>query len=116
MVKHFRELRVYREAFDAAMRTFECSKEWPKEPHILMHSDTHTPTNLGRITNPLQEFYEKQVNPTNGVENLTEPVLAERGHNENCCQVRLPVQNKKGMPRMASLPEPGVFADFYSGV
>lgn len=31
VVKHFRELRVYREAFDAAMRIFECSKEWPKE-------------------------------------------------------------------------------------
>jgi four helix bundle protein len=31
MVKHFRELRVYREAFDAAMRIFECSKAWPKE-------------------------------------------------------------------------------------
>ncbi len=31
MVKHFRELRVYRAAFDAAMRIFECSKEWPKE-------------------------------------------------------------------------------------
>lgn len=31
MVTHFRELRVYREAFDAAMRIFECSKEWPKE-------------------------------------------------------------------------------------
>lgn len=31
MVKHFRELGVYREAFDAAMRIFECSKEWPKE-------------------------------------------------------------------------------------
>jgi four helix bundle protein len=31
VVKHFRELRVYREAFDAAMRIFECSKEWPTE-------------------------------------------------------------------------------------
>jgi len=31
VVKHFRELRVYREAFDAAMRIFECSKTWPKE-------------------------------------------------------------------------------------
>ena len=31
LVKHFRELRVYREAFDAAMRIFECSKQWPKE-------------------------------------------------------------------------------------
>ena len=31
VVKHFRELRVYREAFDVAMRIFECSKEWPKE-------------------------------------------------------------------------------------
>lgn len=31
MVKHFRELRVYREAFEAAMRIFEYSKAWPKE-------------------------------------------------------------------------------------
>ena len=29
--KHFRELRVYRQAFDAAMRIFEISKTWPKE-------------------------------------------------------------------------------------
>lgn len=29
--KHFRELRVYRQAFDAAMRIFELSKTWPKE-------------------------------------------------------------------------------------
>ena len=31
MVRHFRELRVYREAFDAAMRIFELSKAWPVE-------------------------------------------------------------------------------------
>ena len=31
VVRHFRELRVYREAFDAAMLIFECSKQWPKE-------------------------------------------------------------------------------------
>jgi len=31
MVKHFRELRVYREAFVAAMRIFNDSKSWPKE-------------------------------------------------------------------------------------
>ena len=31
VVRHFRELRVYREAFDAAMRIFECSKRWPTE-------------------------------------------------------------------------------------
>lgn len=31
VVKHFRELRVYREAFDSAMRIFEFSKKWPKE-------------------------------------------------------------------------------------
>ena len=31
LVKHFRELRVYREAFDVAMRIFECSKCWPRE-------------------------------------------------------------------------------------
>ena len=29
MVTHFRELRVYREAFDGAMQVFERSKRWP---------------------------------------------------------------------------------------
>lgn len=31
VVKHFRELRVYGDARDAAMRIFECSRTWPKE-------------------------------------------------------------------------------------
>ena len=31
VVKHFRELRVYREAFESAMQIFEYSKQWPKE-------------------------------------------------------------------------------------
>jgi len=31
MAKHFRELRVYQMAFDAAMQLFELSKKWLKE-------------------------------------------------------------------------------------
>ncbi|MEI6212375.1 MAG: four helix bundle protein [bacterium] len=31
LVKHFRELRVYREAFAVAMRIFEISKDWPAD-------------------------------------------------------------------------------------
>ncbi len=31
VVKHFRELRIYREAFDLAMQIFELSKDWPAE-------------------------------------------------------------------------------------
>ncbi len=31
VVKHFRELRVYREAFESVMQIFEHSKQWPKE-------------------------------------------------------------------------------------
>ena len=31
LVKHFRDLRVYRTAFDAAMQIFELSKKWPPE-------------------------------------------------------------------------------------
>ena len=31
VVKHFRELRVYHEAFESAMQIFEHSKQWPKE-------------------------------------------------------------------------------------
>ena len=30
-IKHFRELRVYQQAFQAAMRVFELSASWPKE-------------------------------------------------------------------------------------
>jgi four helix bundle protein len=31
VIGHFRELRVYCQAFDAAMRIFELSKAWPIE-------------------------------------------------------------------------------------
>ena len=31
VVRHFRDLRVYRASFDAAMKIFELSKGWPKE-------------------------------------------------------------------------------------
>jgi len=31
MVEHFRQLRVYRQAFDLAMRIFEVSATWPAE-------------------------------------------------------------------------------------
>ena len=31
MVKHFRELRVYRQSFEAAMTIYEVSKTWPSE-------------------------------------------------------------------------------------
>ncbi len=31
LVTHFKELRVYQQAFEAAMRIFELSKRWPRE-------------------------------------------------------------------------------------
>jgi len=31
IVKHYRELRVYQRAFDAAMQIFELSKSWPSD-------------------------------------------------------------------------------------
>lgn len=31
MVRHFRELRVYRDAFSAAMTIFQLSRSWPQE-------------------------------------------------------------------------------------
>gem|GEM_PF-2619746 len=31
LVKHFQELRVYRQGFAAASRIYELSKRWPKE-------------------------------------------------------------------------------------
>ena len=36
MVEHFRELRVYRLAFEAAMSIFELSKSWPKEERYAL--------------------------------------------------------------------------------
>ena len=41
VVKHFRELRVYREAFESAMQIFEHSKQWPKEERYSL-SPTQT--------------------------------------------------------------------------
>lgn len=31
VVKHYRELRIYQRAFDAAMQIFELSKSWPRD-------------------------------------------------------------------------------------
>lgn len=38
LVKHFRELRVYRSAYDAAMRIFELSKSWPDDEKYSLTS------------------------------------------------------------------------------
>jgi len=35
MVTHFRQSRVYQLAFEAAMKIYELSKEWPEEENIL---------------------------------------------------------------------------------
>lgn len=57
MVKHFRELRVYRDAFESAMRIFEQVREDGVEYEVtedLTYPHTHTPTNPGRTSNPTQ--------------------------------------------------------------
>jgi four helix bundle protein len=36
MVEHFRDLRVYKLAFEAAMKIFELSKSWPKEERFSL--------------------------------------------------------------------------------
>ena len=81
VVKHFRELRVYREAFESAMQIFEYSKQWPKEERYSLkmgpNTDSHThtlphPQTRGRTTHPLQLLDETMVNPTTGAEFLTE--------------------------------------------
>ncbi len=35
-IGHFRELRVYRIAFETAMQIFELSKTWPKEERYAL--------------------------------------------------------------------------------
>ncbi len=35
-IEHFRELRVYRIAFETAMQIFESSKTWPKEERYAL--------------------------------------------------------------------------------
>jgi four helix bundle protein len=37
-IRHFRELRVYRAAFDAAMRVFELSRSFPPEERYVLVS------------------------------------------------------------------------------
>lgn len=36
MVRHFRELRVYQQGLEAAMRIFDLSKSWPKEERFSL--------------------------------------------------------------------------------
>jgi four helix bundle protein len=36
MVKHFRELRVYQDAFAAAMTIFQLSRSWPQEERYAL--------------------------------------------------------------------------------
>ena len=36
MVKHFRELRVYQDAFGAAMTIFQLSRSWPQEERYAL--------------------------------------------------------------------------------
>lgn len=37
-INHFRQLRVYQDAFEAAMRIFELSKHWPREERYSLTS------------------------------------------------------------------------------
>ena len=59
VVKHFRELRVYREAFESAMRVFEATEG-------LTYPRTHTPTNMGRTIHSPQMLDEVLITTTTG--------------------------------------------------
>ena len=58
MVKHFKELRVYREAFDAAMQVFECSKVWPKEGRYSLTDQIRRSSRS--VCEPIAEAWRKR--------------------------------------------------------
>ncbi len=69
-IEHFRELRVYRSAFDNAMRIYELSKEWPSvEKYSLIDQIRRSSRSVCGCT---AEAWRKRRYPAHFVSKLSE--------------------------------------------
>jgi four helix bundle protein len=69
-IEHFRELRVYRAAFDSAMRIYDLSKEWPSvEKYSLIDQIRRSSRSVCGCT---AEAWRKRRYPAHFVSKLSE--------------------------------------------
>lgn len=70
MVKHFRELRVYREAFAAAMKIFNASKGWPKDERYSLTDQIRRSSRS--VCSNIAEAWRKRRYPAHFVSKLSD--------------------------------------------
>ncbi len=91
VVKHFRELRVYREAFESAMQIFEHSKQWTKE-------ERYSPTDQIRrssrsVCEQIAEAWRKRRYIAHFRSKLTD-ADSEMAHAEQWCILKQPGEGR----------------------
>ncbi len=78
VVKHFRELRVYREAFESAMQIFEHSKQWPKEERYSLTEQIRRSSRS--VCEQIAEAWRKRRYIAHFRSKLTEGLIYPRTH------------------------------------
>jgi len=70
MVRHFRELRVYRHAPEASSNVFECSKTWPREERFALTDQIRRSSRS--VCADIAEAWRKRRYPGHCVSKLTD--------------------------------------------
>lgn len=70
LVTHFQELRVYQEAFEAAMRIFDLSRGWPREEIYSLTDQIRRPSRS--VCGNVAEAWRKRRYPNHFVSKLSE--------------------------------------------
>ena len=70
LVRHFRGLRVYQSAFQAAMRIYELSKHWPREERYSLTDQVRRSSRA--VCGAIAEAWRKRRYPKHFVSKLTD--------------------------------------------
>ena len=70
LVKHFKELRVYKQAFAAATRIYELSKRWPKEERYSLTDQIRRSSRS--VCSNIAEAWRKRRYPAHFVSKLSD--------------------------------------------
>jgi four helix bundle protein len=80
VVKDFKELKVYRKAFDMSVKIFELSKSFPKEEKLSLTS--HIRRSSRSVCSNIAEAYRRKIYPKSlaSILNISEAEAAETQH------------------------------------
>jgi len=70
LVKHFKELRVYQQAFEAARRIYRLSKRWPKEERFALTDQIRRSSRS--VCSNIAEAWRKRRYPAHFVSKLSD--------------------------------------------